>query len=235
MSLSDIFGDESAATGQQIRTEPMQQRSAARLSALLDAAAAVVDEVGFDRITTAMVAERAGASIGTVYRYYPDRVAVLHALRERAVLRFRQRVAEELRISTPDTWWDAVDCAVTAFVGLYRSEPGFRILHFADRERAPQGDSDEIESGFFARRMAVVLAEEFGLPAGPDLIFRLEITVEMADALLSRAFQSDPQGDERFIAECRRIMHDYLLGYYGTGTDAASTGTAAAQTLAGPL
>jgi AcrR family transcriptional regulator len=231
--LSDPFGDETAATGQQIRTEPMQQRSAARLSALLDAAAAVVDEVGFDRITTAMVAERAGASIGTVYRYYPDRVAVLHALRERAVLRFRQRVAEELRISTPDTWWDAVDCAVTAFVGLYRSEPGFRILHFADRERAPQGDSDEIESGFFARQMAVVLAEEFGLPAGPDLIFRLEITVEMADALLSRAFQSDPLGDARFITECRRIMHDYLLGYYGTG--AALTGKAPAATFAHAL
>lgn len=233
MSLSDLFGDESAAPGQQIRTEPMQQRSAARLSALLDAAAAVVDEVGFDRITTAMVAERAGASIGTVYRYYPDRVAVLHALRERALLRFRQRVIEELGIRAPDTWWDAVDCAVTAFVGLYRSEAGFRILQFADRERST--DSDEIESGFFARRMAGVLADEFGLPAGPDLIFRLEITVEMADALLSRAFQTNAQGDERFIAECRRIMHDYLLGYYGPSVDAASAGTSHAAALARAL
>lgn len=215
MSLSDLFGGEPVAQGQQVRTEPIQQRSAARLSALLDAAAAVVDEVGFDRITTAMVAERAGASIGTVYRYYPDRVAVLHALRERAVQRFRQRVVEELEVSKTATWWEAVDCAVTAFVGLYRSEPGFRILHFADRERAPIGGEKEIESGFFARRLADVLAEEFGLPAGPELNFRLEITVEMADALLSRAFYSDPQGDERFIAECRRIMHDYLVGYYG--------------------
>ncbi|WP_241983371.1 TetR/AcrR family transcriptional regulator [Cryobacterium tagatosivorans] len=214
MSLNDIIGDGSTGQGQQIRTEPMQQRSAARLSALLDAAAAVVDEVGFDRITTAMVAERAGASIGTVYRYYPDRVAVLHALRERAVLRFRQRFVEEMNLTRPETWWDAVDCAVTAFVGLYRSEAGFRILHFADRERTPEADGDA-ESGFFARRLADILAEEFGLPAGPDLNFRLEMTIEMADALLSRAFASDPQGDERIIAECRRIMHDYLVGFYG--------------------
>lgn len=218
MSLSDIFGGGSsvqAQQAQQTRTEPMQQRSAARLSALLDAAAAVVDEVGFDRITTAMVAERAGASIGTVYRYYPDRVAVLHALRERAVLRFRQRFVDEMSISRPETWWDAVDCAGTAFVELYRSEPGFRILHFADRERISESDSPDVQTGAFARRLADVLAEEFGLPAGPDLSFRLEITIELADALLSRAFAVDPQGDERIIEECRRIMHDYLVGYYG--------------------
>jgi len=216
MTLGDFFGDDVIGQGQQVRTEPIQQRSTARLSGLLDAAAAVVDEVGFDRITTAMIAERAGASIGTVYRYYPDRVAVLQALHERAVLRFRQRVAEELEIGEPASWWDAVDCAVTAFVALYRSEPGFRILHFADRERAPLGD-DGMQSGYFAHRLARVLADEFGLPSGPDLIFRLEVAVEMADGLLSRAFAADPLGDERFIAECRRVVHDYLVGFYGPG------------------
>ncbi|TFC11055.1 TetR/AcrR family transcriptional regulator [Cryobacterium algoritolerans] len=215
MSLSDLFGGDPVVSGQQVRIEPTQQRSTARLSGLLDAAAVVVDEVGFDRITTAMVAERAGASIGTVYRYYPDRVAVLQALRERAVLRFRQRVVDQLRSSGPETWWDAVDCAVTAFVDLYRTEPGFRIVHFADRERTPISGSEELESGYFARQLAGVLAEEFGLHGGPDLIFRLEVTVEMADSILSRAFHSDPNGDDRFIAECRRVMRDYLAGYYG--------------------
>jgi AcrR family transcriptional regulator len=217
VSLDDVFGSDSEGTGL-TRTEPVQQRSAERLTTLLDAAAAVVDEVGFDRITTAMIAERAGASIGTVYRYYPDRVAVLHGLRERALLRFRTRVSEELKARRPENWWDAVDCAVTAFVGLYRSEPGFRILHFADRERTRVAETDEFEFGFFARRMAAVLAEEFGLPGGPELTFRLEVTIEMADALLSRAFYSDPDGDERFITECRRILHDYLVGYYGLST-----------------
>lgn len=215
MALIDTFGEDSLAQGRQVRTEPIQQRSAARLTALLDAAAAVVDEVGFDRITTAMVAERAGASIGTVYRYYPDRVAVLVGLRERAVLRFRQRVVDALKTTQPSTWWDAVDCGITAFVELYRTEPGFRILHFADRERAESITPGEPDAGFFAQQLAGVLSEDFGLAEGADLIFRLEVAVEMADALLSRAFTWNDQGDERFISECRRIMHDYLVGYYG--------------------
>ena len=44
-----------------LRNEPVQARSTARLAALMDAAAAVVDEIGYERLTTAMVAERAGA------------------------------------------------------------------------------------------------------------------------------------------------------------------------------
>ena len=48
-----------------LRNEPVQARSAARLETLLDAAAAVVDEIGGERLTTANVAEHAGVSIGT--------------------------------------------------------------------------------------------------------------------------------------------------------------------------
>ena len=213
MSLGGLLGEETGAALQQVRTEPIQQRSAARLSGLLDAAAAVVDEVGFDRITTAMIAERAGASIGTVYRYYPDRVAVLHALHERAVVRFRQRVVDELSASTLTTWWDAVDCVVTAFVGLYRSEPGFRIVNFDDRDGVPVADT-VADADFFARRLAEVLVNEFELPAGPELIFRLEVAVEMADALLARAFHSEPLGDDRFIDECRLVLRKYLDEFY---------------------
>ncbi|MDH6237203.1 TetR/AcrR family transcriptional regulator [Cryobacterium sp. CG_9.6] len=215
MSHVDFFGEASIAPGLQGRAEPIQQRSAARLSGLLDAAASVVDEVGFDRITTAMIAERAGASIGTVYRYYPDRVAVLNALHERTVQRLRQRVAEELAANKPATWWDAVDGAITAFVGLYRSEPGFRILNFADRDVPSIGEEADLESASFARQLATAFADEFDLPREPELTFRLEVAVELADALLSRAFQVDPLGDERFIAECRRVLHAYLVSFYG--------------------
>ena len=80
-----------------LRNEPVQARSAARLTALLDAAAATVDEIGFERLTTAMVAERAGASIGTVYRYFPDRIAVLQSLAARNLERVLDRVVAEVR------------------------------------------------------------------------------------------------------------------------------------------
>lgn len=62
-----------------IRTEPSQPRGTATLQKLRAAAHLLYNdpEIGRDRITTTMVATRANVSIGTVYRYWTDRVAML--------------------------------------------------------------------------------------------------------------------------------------------------------------
>ena len=37
--------------------------------------------------------------------------------------------------------------------------------------------------------------------------------VEIADSLIGRAFETDPDGDQFFIDECRRIVVSYLDEY----------------------
>ncbi|MFF1879059.1 TetR family transcriptional regulator [Leifsonia sp. NPDC058230] len=216
MPINDLVASQNQTSAPLVRTEPIQERSAARIDALLDAAAEVVDEIGFDRLTTAMVAERAGASIGTVYRYFPDRIVLLQALRDRAVQRYRAAVVETIRTQNPEHWWNAVECAIDAFVAMFRSEPGFRIIRFTDAERSGMpGDGPQDDDDFFAHRFAEILSDEFGLPAGDDLKFRLEIVVEISDSLINRAFLVDPNGDERFIAEARVVAREYLAKRYG--------------------
>jgi AcrR family transcriptional regulator len=197
-----------------VRTEPIQERSAARVDALLDAAADVVDEIGFDRLTTAMVAERAGASIGTVYRYFPDRIVLLQALRDRAIERYRLAIVDRISASKPGSWLDAVESAIDAFVDMFHSERGFRIIRFADAERAPVTAEVAPRVGFFALRLVDILAAEYELPADPDFTFHLDIVVEVVDALINRAFLIDPAGDERFIKEARVVVREYLGARY---------------------
>jgi AcrR family transcriptional regulator len=194
-----------------VRTEPTQRRSTQRLDALLDAAAEIVDESGFERLTTQMVAERAGASIGTVYRYFPDRVAVLHSLRERSVRRFRERVADDLERAEIATWWDVVDVSLDACAALYRDEPGFSVVHAAKRETA-DGDIEPE----FAHRLALLIEAEFGAGADEaELRFRLGVAIELGDALISRAFERHESGDERYLAEAKRLVHGYLTEHLG--------------------
>ncbi|KRE30750.1 TetR/AcrR family transcriptional regulator [Agromyces sp. Soil535] len=204
-----------------VRTEPTQRRSTQRLDALLDAAAEIVDETGFQRLTTQMVAERAGASIGTVYRYFPDRVAVLHALRERSIRRFRERVADDMERTELRTWWDVVDVALDACTALYRDEPGFTVVHAGRRETA-DGDGEPE----FAHRMAMLIEAEFDLDsdgdAAAELRFRLGVALELGDALISRAFEREPAGDERYLAEAKRLVHDYLAEHLGEARAASS-------------
>jgi len=186
----------------------VQARSAARLEALLDAAAAIVDEVGYERLTTAMVAERAGASIGTVYRYYPDRIALLRALSGRSFQRYVDSVSGGVDRLRAGTWNEAVDCAVDAYAQMFRTEPGFRAIRFGDTlDLGADGTLDN--NRMLALEIARILADRFD-SASEDLMFALEVAVEMMDALLYRAFSVDPNGDERFIEEARVVMREYL-------------------------
>ena len=63
-----------------LKMVPTQQRSRDRLKELTTAAEELFADprYGRERTTTALIAERAGAAIGTVYRYFDDIVAILN-------------------------------------------------------------------------------------------------------------------------------------------------------------
>ena len=70
--------------------EPRQARSRETLTRLLDAAEAVLGEGGLDAATVPAIAQRAGLSVGAVYRRFPDKDGLLRAVHERVVRRYRE-------------------------------------------------------------------------------------------------------------------------------------------------
>lgn len=62
------------------RKEPKQERSQATVDAILKGAAQVLVKVGYDRVTTGLVAAAAGVSVGSLYQYFPNKDAVLARL-----------------------------------------------------------------------------------------------------------------------------------------------------------
>ena len=65
-----------------IRRKPQQQRGEQRMAAMLDAAAGVFAESGFEAATMTIIAERSGSSIGALYQYFPNKLSLARALRE---------------------------------------------------------------------------------------------------------------------------------------------------------
>jgi hypothetical protein len=55
-----------------------------------------------------------------------------------------------------------------------------------------------------------LLAEKYGFTPNDKLVFDVEVAIEVADALLQRAFLLDKQGDEKFIDAARMISNQYL-------------------------
>lgn len=192
-----------------VRTEPVQQRSAERITSLLDAAAELIDTHGIDGLTTGDVASRSGSSVGVVYRYFPNIQSLLRALASRNMEKFVTRISESMTES-PANWQSAMDRTIDHYVDLNRTEPGFRALGFGDvidkRFVQPELSNNTV----LARSFSDLLVDKYGVTPSDELSFDLEIIVEIADALLQRAFVYEKNGDERFIAKLRTIVYDYM-------------------------
>jgi AcrR family transcriptional regulator len=197
-----------------LRNEPVQARSTARLTSLLDAAAAAIDAVGFERLTTAMVAERAGASIGTVYRYFPDRIAVLQSVAARAIDRFTERVNATLGSRDYPNWWAAFDALIDEGVDAFAREPGFAALRFGDSLDLRPRDDGPTGSSQVSAAVVPVLVSRYGLPEN-ELGFRLEVLFNLVDSLLTRAFAFDRKGDRAYIDEAKKVARSYLVSFSG--------------------
>ncbi len=67
--------------------------------ALVEACARLLPELGYDKLTTNAVAERAGASIGSLYEYFPGKDAIIAVVVERMVERVMGRLDKDLDVT----------------------------------------------------------------------------------------------------------------------------------------
>lgn len=81
--------------------EPQQARSAATLARVLQAAEEIASLSGLEEMTISGVAERAGVSVGTIYRRFEDKEQLITALTERMLERRETYVAEQLHAAEP--------------------------------------------------------------------------------------------------------------------------------------
>jgi AcrR family transcriptional regulator len=60
--------------------EPQRRPGKARVAALMEAAASVIAEKGYEAATMAEIAARAGALVGSLYHFFPNKEALAEAL-----------------------------------------------------------------------------------------------------------------------------------------------------------
>ncbi|WP_198348075.1 TetR family transcriptional regulator [Plantactinospora sp. KBS50] len=219
----------STATTGPLRRVPVQGRSVARVQRMLDACAELVDEVGYEGLTTTLLAERAGVAIGSVYQFFPDKRAIVQALTLRNLEAYLQRLADRLTGEDLADWWDGVDAGIDEYISMHRQVPGFRTLHFGDIVDVHLLDEDRDNNGVIAEQLTQVLAERFGIRDVARLRFALEIAVEAADALIKLAFRRAHEGDERVLAEAKSLIREYLHAQVEAGQPAAAANPAGAS------
>ncbi|WP_031521928.1 TetR/AcrR family transcriptional regulator [Streptomyces sp. NRRL F-5123] len=196
-------GGQPGADSSLLRRTPVQQRSTERLERILDACARLLDEGGYERLSTRAVAARAGVPIGSVYRFFADKRAMADALAHRNLDEFLARTAA--RLDAPGAasgWRSAVEVLVDEYTAMKRTAPGFALLDFG----VPGETNHDL-----AERLPALLGDRLTTdPADPRLRMALTVAVEAADAALQLAFRTDPAGDPQLVAETKALLLAYL-------------------------
>jgi AcrR family transcriptional regulator len=196
-----------------LRRRPAQRRSAERVQRMLDACAEILDEDGYNGLTTTRIAQRAKVAIGSVYQFFPDKRAVAQALALRNLDLFGQRISERLAEGDFAEWSDTVGAIIDIFVDMHRTVPGFRVLRFGDVADVNLLDSDADNNSVVADRLREMIVETFDVADTPELARALAISVGAGDAVLKMAFRRDPDGDPEIVAEAERLIHGYLADH----------------------
>ncbi|WGM37310.1 TetR/AcrR family transcriptional regulator [Caulobacter sp. NIBR1757] len=122
------------------RVTPRQARARASVEAILEAAAQILQAGGEAAFNTNAVAIRAGVSIGAVYRYFPDKLAILIALAEREQGKVDAVIAEGSGDLAPDR------AVIRAFLGAFEGRGAARRA--AVRAQLIAGDPRTLAAGF---------------------------------------------------------------------------------------
>lgn len=192
-----------------LRRKPVQQRSAQRVERMLEACAALIEELGYDGVTTTLIAERAGVAVGSLYQFFPDKRAVVQALTLRNLERFMANVVQRFDSAELEHWWDAVDSMFDAYVEMHRTVPAFSRLHFGDVVDTRLLDEGKDNNAVIAEGLAALISERFGRSMA-ELQLPVAVAIEAADGVLKYAFRRNDSGDQVVVDEAKALIKGYL-------------------------
>lgn len=192
-----------------LRRKPVQQRSAQRVERMLEACAALIEELGYDGVTTTLIAERAGVAVGSLYQFFPDKRAVVQALTLRNLERFMANVVQRFDSAELEHWWDAVDSMFDVYVDMHRTVPAFSRLHFGDVVDTRLLDDGKDNNAVIAEGLAALISERFGRSMS-ELQLPVAVAIEAADGVLKFAFRRNDSGDQIVVDEAKALIKGYL-------------------------
>ncbi|MFT3697861.1 MAG: TetR family transcriptional regulator [Kofleriaceae bacterium] len=102
-----------------MRRAPKQLRAQHTIIAILDAATLLLQRGGLQVVTTNHIADLAGVSIGSVYQYFPDKLAIYQALHDRHVERIAGVVEKTLVVHADATPAALVKALIEALVDAH--------------------------------------------------------------------------------------------------------------------
>lgn len=196
-----------------MRRRPTQERAAVTFEAILQAAAELFCDLGYDHASTNRIADRAGVSIGSLYQYFGNKEAILAALlneHQRAV----HEVVEEALVILDDPEVPlrlGLEGLLNRLVDFHAQDPELTRVLSAEVPQLAHGSAESDEIDHYTIRTVKMLRRR------PDVaVENLEISamllVTTVEALTRWLAHGAPVGMDAngYIREAVEMLVAYL-------------------------
>jgi AcrR family transcriptional regulator len=198
------------AENQERRQARRQKRGALRVEEMLRAAGALFAELGYDNVTTNMIAARAGMSPGSLYQFFPNKEAIAQAFAADATDQL-SRVYDAMRSSEVMSlpFQAFLDTFIDGIMAFNRNCPGYLALELgatissalaqvlADVQQSLQARLDALMAAYWPHSTR----EQRQLP--------LLISYRLFLALLPLALQGDEEHRRAIVREMKVVLYRY--------------------------
>jgi AcrR family transcriptional regulator len=191
------------------RREPVQRRSRERVELILTAATELLAKGGPDALTTRALAEYTEIPVGTIYRYFDNRDAIIAAYLDRELAKIEQSVAEAVLALDRVTFRSLTEATAFAHMRHHQAHPEGVPVWFGGRlnpavvERVCALDAN-LALGLHTSITGVGL-----LSGEPD--FGTELVVRLFDRMFEYVFLAErtPEEQEAIV----RTFTDMIVTY----------------------
>lgn len=193
------------------RKQPQQARSRETIQRVLEEAELLLVEQGVDGFNTNVLAERAGVGVRAIYRYFPNKWAILVELMDRSNARERDWVGNLRLLKAGDDWRRAIDRMIDGFYQGASNSPSYSVLRAACQVSPQLREVDDRNVASFESDVAEALAA-LGLAVDPHRLGIIaKIVIEVSGRLIDLALKAEsPASAELLIGELKRMLHNLL-------------------------
>lgn len=194
------------------KRQPLQTRAHRTRDALLGAVEAIAAAEGAQAVTTTRIAQATGVAVGTVYRYFPDRDALVLAAYDATVERITARCAERLETlpgGTPAA--GAAHLLLDAYLEAALREPAHAALLVAMRAIRPvAADQDGGDRAGISARLFQPFMLKFLPHARPDLL-RLHFAEVLVATMVDLYLLAADAGEKQRLKQEINVHVDLLM------------------------
>lgn len=196
-----------------IKRTPRQKRAIETYERILEVAARLLVEVGVERISTNLIAAEAGIKVPTLYRYFPNKYALLMALGDRLMTHQNIVIEEWLARSSdktePDALIDDVLFLLERTVEVTRKEPAALAVTLALRAVPPLQEVRLSSHRLMTDLITDQIAPRLSGVSRDDIWPRIRLSVELSYATIEMILEDDRLDAATMTREAATFLQAY--------------------------